>query len=305
MIVNICKGGLGNRLKPLASCYALSKKTNRKLAIVWEPDMRCGAVFSHLFSNKIDVITLDQILSKKRISFYTHMDWIRTYSPELLPIAKKSKIKPLETTVEIQSDKNELIVIYSNDYLAGPTADECKVFFDWLIPIKIIEEKRLFVETSLKLDKSFIGVHARGTDFEAGGITVQTYIYKMNEEYKKNNTVKFFVCSDSLEYEMAIKNAFPLVYFNKKDNYVFKDNALTGWSNNVQTPSESVQDALVDMILLSKTNFKIYHPNSTFAHIVNMLSSGMMETNPTEAIKQKKASLYSIIKKFFNLLIYR
>ena len=297
MIISICKGGLGNRLKSLSSCYAIAKKTGRMLGIVWETDLRCDAGFSYLFSNEIICSSLDWILSKNNISLYTNADWVKQYYPNLFPIVKKYGCINLDKTSKIINDNNDLIVVYSNDYLNGCTAKECKAFFDWLTPINVIEEKLQKLQKHLQLDKTFVGVHARGTDYECGGVTVKTYLERMDAEYKKNKNVKFFVCSDSLEYETIIKNSFPQVYINKKENYVFKANNDSDWRNNVQRPLESVQDALVDMYLLSKTNFKIYHPNSTFAHIVNMMSLGVLQRNPVEKRQSKYYKYFRTIKK--------
>ena len=44
-IICYCSGGLGNRLKPIASCWAIANLTGRELVVVWEPTLRCMAPF--------------------------------------------------------------------------------------------------------------------------------------------------------------------------------------------------------------------------------------------------------------------
>jgi len=42
--------GLGNRLRAIASAGAIAQATGRKLVVIWEPDVHCGARFADLFA---------------------------------------------------------------------------------------------------------------------------------------------------------------------------------------------------------------------------------------------------------------
>jgi hypothetical protein len=276
IIINYCSGGLGNRLKPFSSCYAISKLTNRELGMLWYPTMRCRSRFESLFSNKFPELIVQDIHDSNSVTIYSHQAWVdHDYSlnsnPVLKSLASKYGVHPVDNSANIIKDNNKYIIVYSNDYLNGYELSACKQFFKFLTPNQDLSEKIKNRKEELQLDDSVIGVHARGTDFEPGGVTVNTYLSKMQIEYNLNKNVRFFVCSDSKDYENSIKNAFPNnTLFNEKQNWVHKHSS-GGWVNNVETPEESVRDSLIDMYLLSFTNFKIYHKDSTFAHVVKML----------------------------------
>lgn len=268
MIINYCSGGLGNRLKPLSSCYLVSKVTTRKLYMFWEPSVRCGANFKDLFKNDFTILDrqtfekLDDTVIYTEAPYITHDANLNGYSG-LLQLSQRSPVIPLCFTDTIVSRACKAIIVYNNDVFNVNGLDN-KEFFKLLQPLDFIQDEIDNFTKFNSIDKNTIGVHVRGTDFN---ISVEYYINQMHQ-YK---TERFFVCSDSLEYEEAIKNIFgDRVVFRKKDNYVFKNNAGS-WVNNVQTPKESVQEALIDLYLLSKTDFKIYHPDSTFAHVAKLL----------------------------------
>jgi hypothetical protein len=272
-IINWCSGGLGNRLKPLASCAVIAKKTNKKLGMLWLPTMRCQTHFSDLFKNEFEQFNNESFEHLTSAIIYTERPYISHDAglnniPGLLYMSHRYPVKPLSTTPEILTDASLNTIVYSNDYLAGYDKNECINFLKSLEPLDFLKDE---IENFCKensIDKNTIGVHARGTDFEAGGEQLRGYIDAM-----RNISGRFFVCSDSRDYENALQSEFgDRVIFRKKSSYVYKENPSAGWTNNVQTPKESVQESLIDLYVLSRTNFQIYNANSTFAHIAQDLS---------------------------------
>ena len=57
-IINYSTSGLGNRLRPLSSCYAISKHSGRKLKAYWDniTPNGCLAPWHELFDNEFDVV---------------------------------------------------------------------------------------------------------------------------------------------------------------------------------------------------------------------------------------------------------
>jgi hypothetical protein len=272
-IINWCSGGLGNRLKPLASCAVIAKETGRQLGIMWQPTMRCQTHFHDLFKNDIEEFDNESIKQLDSVHIYTERPYISHDANlnnlnGLLTLSGRFDVSSLSETSNIRSNRLNNIITYSNDYLAGYDQAACNNYLKELTPVDYIKEE---VETFCRLhsiDKSFIGVHCRGTDFESGGSQLQSYMTHMAAF-----DGKFFVCSDSLEYEQAIKNTFgDRVVFRQKRSYVYKENPGNSWTNNVQTPKDSVLESLIDLYILAKTNFQIYNKNSTFAHLAFALS---------------------------------
>lgn len=277
-IICYCSGGLGNRLKPMASCYALSFLTKRKLVIVWEPTLRCMAPFNSLFSNSIEHI------EEKNLNSLTN---VKVFCPEgaddyesnlnkvygLRDLVKRVGSSLLDTKAII-NDQTENIIIFSNTFLPDISIQSHKQFFIYFLKVnKEITNKVDAFWVNSGLDKDFIGVHARGTDFEDSGINADYYLNTM----MLLSSPCFFVCSDSPDYEQYIKEKDGRHVIIRSDKKYVSKNKDGIWSNNVYTPTESVQDSLVDLLLLARTNFQIYHPNSSFAHLVEYFKGYYVE----------------------------
>jgi hypothetical protein len=266
-IICYCSGGLGNRLKPLASCIGFAQKTNRQLLVVWEPTLRCLAPFNSLFSDKYTIISESHLGALTNASLYMPCDAAEYESKlngiyGLLALHRKFGSKPLDVN-SILNDTADNIVVFSNSTIGETPASLFKSSFT---PIKDIQNKvDEFWKTSGMFD-GIVGVHARGTDFEDAGVTADYYLSSMS----LHSCWSFFVCSDSKEYEEYIK-AKDGRHIITRSNKIYVSKSNNGaWSNNVYTPTESVQDSLVDLLLLARTNLWIHHPNSSFAHIAKL-----------------------------------
>lgn len=270
-IICYCSGGLGNRLKPIASCWAIANLTGRELVVVWEPTLRCKAPFYSLFSNT-------NIKFMSQTDLPTLSQNAKVYCPEgaadyemnlngvsgLWVLVKKVGSTLLDTKAII-NDQTDNIVVFSNTFLPDISIEAHRNIFLYYLKVNkdIIDKVDLFWKEN-QLTKDFIGVHARGTDFEDSGVNADYYLTSMSVL----SNMCFFVCSDSPEYEKYIKEKDGRhVVIRSEKKYVSK---LTpgAWSNNVNTPTDTVQDSMVDLLLLARTNFRIYHPNSSFAHLV-------------------------------------
>ena len=62
------------------------------------------------------------------------------------------------------------------------------------------------------------------------------------------------------------------VILNSDKKYAEKnDKNKEGWINNSLLTKEAVIDGVIDMYLLSKTNFKIYNKTSSYAQLVKII----------------------------------
>lgn len=272
-IICYCSGGLGNRLKPIASCWAIANLTGRQLVVVWEPTLRCMAPFESLFSNTniqfVRQYELTKFLPNARV--YTPSD-AADYEMKLngftgfFKLVQSIGSTPIDTRAII-NDQTENIIVFSNTFLPDISIESHKSIFHYYLKInmEIIDKVNEFWKLS-GLTTDFVGVHARGTDFEDSGINVDYYLNTMS--ILSNSC--FFVCSDSPMYEKYIKEKDGRHIIIRSDKKYVSKQKEGSWSNNVYTPADSVQDSLVDLLLLARTDFRIYHPNSSFAHLVEM-----------------------------------
>ena len=62
-VINYTTGGLGNRLRPLSSAYAISKEAGRELAQYWDNSTTNGVManFDDLFENDIRIISAEEL----------------------------------------------------------------------------------------------------------------------------------------------------------------------------------------------------------------------------------------------------
>lgn len=276
-IICYCAGGLGNRIRPLSSCYALSVLTNRKLIIIWPDTSRCQAKFNQLYDSSLDVYP-DTFLRyiENSCSIYGQEDSIYNEKvlfnrPEIFSLYEKKGLIPINRSMQIQNDPNQHIVVIGNNFLDGSDPTLENMFIKQLLqPTSFIRNKIEEQQEILKLDFNTIGIHARATDFfEDHGIGYSYYYNLISNNTPENSRI--FVCSDSKDMELAIKEYFHgkrEIVIREQKSFLSKIEESKQWVNNLDTTAESVVDAVVDMFLLSKTNFKVYHPASTFAHIV-------------------------------------
>lgn len=266
-VINYASGGLGNRFKPLGSCYNVAKITNRSLGMTWDLTPACNCKFNVLFKNNIEIIDL-KTLNPSDVSIYSEPEWIEhdvrlNGNPNLYNLFLKVGCRNLSKCNEMLTDTKKYIIVYSNTVLFG--FESIQEFIKTLEPIDELKLKISSFIVGTQINKNVIGVHARGTDFS--GMSANSYIPQMRQF---NNS--FYVCSDSKDIENSIKNEFGARVIIREKHYVEKANKTNcGWVNNILRNTQSVQDAVIDLYLLSKTNFQIYNKDSSFAEIAKLL----------------------------------
>lgn len=272
-IVNYSSGGLGNRLIPLCCCMQLAEKTNRSVGLVWNSTERCMGDFKNLFINsEIEMVNIGD-LNPNDVVIYTE-PWYITHdyelnkNPDLFNLSQKCEVKTLDRMNEIYDELKKYIIIYDNTIFLELNNVSLKL--KSLIPTNYINDRVKNISEEFNLNKNVLGIHARATDFV--GETLDKYEIVIDSIINNNSNQKILFCSDSLDWETNIVNKYPKnIIIRPKKDYITKINEGAGWINNAHTSEDSVIEGLIDIYLLSKTNFIMYNPNSTFAKIVNYL----------------------------------
>jgi hypothetical protein len=230
LIVCVCRGGLANRLKPLASCFAVAQQTGRQLAINWTSDPHCHATFSELYDNKIKEVELESMIEANRCKLYADAKTIdKVRFEKLQRMRNVCDFSPIHKTSEIVNDNHDYIVVYGNDFFYGLNSSRLIAFFNWLQPIADIRHRIIEANKILCLDKEVVGVHARGTD---SGVPIEYYLEKMRQEKSRNHSARFFVSSDCADYQSRIISEFPETLTNKKTAYVEKTTPNSIWATS-------------------------------------------------------------------------
>jgi hypothetical protein len=280
-IINYSTSGLGNRLRPLASCYAISKQTKRKLLIYWDniTPNGCLAKWDELFENKIETISLEELKQLDDCVLFSETDGMgHGYEREYQKFGRDalktlaSKFPSHQKSGFDYSYNNDNIIIYDNGFQPNVNINDSYEFIQSLQPIKEIQEKIDCYEHKLGLNKNIMGIHARGTDF---GDYLDQYIYVIQNVLSQNPNQKFFLSTEDPVYENEIKKTFgDNIIIREKKNYIVKDeNKPWNDHNSFSITKEHAQEAIEDMFLLSKTDIQIYHPSSTFCEISKIISN--------------------------------
>lgn len=262
-LVCYCVGGLGNRLRPLASCYEYANQNNIKLLVHWDDqDLRCQCHIKDLFDIDIELISEEQLATMKDVTIFANSTGIdldrrinnRTAIPQL-----EQKYGLSGSTLKKYTTQNA--ILYSC-FFQGVQGE--KDFIRNLRPTQSIQAIIDSEIERLKIDKDTIGVHARGSDF----FPDQTnYIAQI----KKLNTKRIFLCSDEEAMEATVRSKLDIDVVTRNKVFVSKKDANKSWAQNTLVTKEAAIDSVVDMYLLSKTNLVIYDRRSTFAELARLL----------------------------------
>lgn len=267
-----CDGGFGNRFNSLVVGLSLAKIGKFEPIISWPSTNVCRATFNDIFENEYQIVSnrLEHYSNElKKYEFVMHENQLLWNISNTSPY-KFNKISDLVHFLK-QSNKENLF--YFNNLI--PNYQD--------IDLSIISElifKFQYYETAYNsLPTNYIGVHLRSTDFPQGSINFDKIYLDI-----QRSDAKYFVCSDSLEIETKFSKLENVFIFPKK-KYVEKINSNCEWvvtkgyikdefdkpiTYNVERSSESVKEAIIDLLILSKSDI-MKTSNSTFLNTAILL----------------------------------
>ena len=211
-VINYTTGGLGNRLRPLSSAYAISKETGRELAQYWDNSTTNGVManFDDLFENDIRIISAEELEQLDSFVIYSDLGIIdrlsKKYGLHSLKKMANSGNGRVCTRESYQNNNVESnVILYCNNFIPNTNRSLCHEFIQNLVPVKEIREKIEMESESLGINKEIIGIHARGTDFN---VDVSYYVNQIKQLLSSNSELKFFLSTDDSDYEKIICNEF-------------------------------------------------------------------------------------------------
>lgn len=271
-------GGLGNRILGSITAYYFSRLLDKKLHIDWpEGNPGCLAGWHDLFTNSESIV--NSIVPQGKEDYYIVHD-PQYFTNRVNVLCHRSGVL-LKDNHELLSLTNDLIrqptsqdiIIQDDGAMAAQLPRELiKEYFCNGLSIKpyIIDKAREFCKLH-QVDGNTIGVHMRLTDMiheDNRQSIIDQYINKMCEF----ESARFFICSDDSDAEEQLKEAFPdsIIKYDKTE-YVEKFHTSAGWKRmdttgndkcryNVYRSKGSVIEALIDCLVLSRTNMN-HFPN--------------------------------------------
>lgn len=271
-----CDGGFGNRYNALISGFAAAELLGFQAEVYWPVNNWCGAEYGEMFAIDVGVRTANLIdLKSEAVGWLILSHDLRNAEYFGVPF----------------------VSVYGFTGEAG-FADYCQrdgrdiFFYPALIPPWLSTDRvnatanRLQFHPELvaaanafitgNLSDFFYGIHLRRTDLVLGYTDAE-----VDEIVSGHPDRKFFICSDSADSEKAAAR-HSNVRVRDKESYVERQIGEKGWCDvtlddsqrayhsNVRRNAQSVREALVDLLILSRSSI-VGRSGSTFLNVARFL----------------------------------
>lgn len=251
-------GGLGNRIRSVDSAIALAECTGKKLKVLWDANKELNCPYSDLFeqSEKFDLKEISTYYLPRKINekFSLLLNRLSINYPfSYDSVLLESDISKLKTENYNFCDLKRFNKIYININGSFLTPEKPYRYFK---PVKSIDSQ--INGLTKEFDSNTIGVHIRRTDnrLAIAKSPLERFFELMSREKNRNSKVKFYLSTDSPETEKIIVEKFP-------------GDVITNEKELRRDRKEGIQDALVDLLCLSKTSKIIGSYWSSFSEVAS------------------------------------
>ena len=268
IIIEPC-AGLGNRLLGLGSAYAVAKKLDRKLVVMWKREVGCNIRFQELFDLPFEVVEISENGLKKEpvaqiLGDRAKKKW-RKSADRFLECDEVEKIKEREGYEGLFRLIEQTPVIYLKAF--GPICEVTAESYSFVKPSKNIEEKGAYLFR--ELTGQCVGVHVRRTDHTEAiaNSPLALFAERMKKELETAADISFFVATDDKEVRRELKELLPdaKLIFPQSD-VIDRDS------------KEGIEEAFIEMLALSKCRKILGSYNSTFSLLPSYIGNIPLET---------------------------
>ena len=256
-------GGLGNRMRVIASIVAVAPQIEGKIHIVWQSMRNCRARFDELFQPLEDKYVIldagsfgDSPATKKNL-------WLPCIYRKFVYNKEFRYFYPTTGKVDLVA----MIKQYTSIYLAS-----CYDMFDYapeiiqkcFFPLPLLEEK--INEVVQKYSCKTLGVHVRRTDniYSIRFSPLTAFRKRIDELLKTGEIDSIFLCTDNED----VRSYFREIYGERVITRSIKVNRNT---------LQGIQDAVIDLWCLSKTSRILGSFYSSFSDMAAMLGGTLLE----------------------------
>ena len=253
-----CDGGLANRLNALLFCLALRDRWQHDWQVSWQRNNWCGASFASLFELDLPVLELPLTHFKEREAEH----WFIVHDNQgNFDTARVT----YHTALGDHAAYRELLNRHQNVYYIHNLLPDCVTLGDLQAALAGLRVKPELVERAAAfcrehaIDSSVLGLHIRKTDF--GDRVNDGELHTLVSQSPN----RFFVCSDDAEVTERFSRLDNCCVLPKQ-HYPEKLIADSGWNSwtvdaegrrfpfNIQRSEEAIVEALLDLLILSRTN---------------------------------------------------
>lgn len=271
-----CDGGFGNRYNSLLSGLFLAWACKREPIIIWPQTRWAEASFTDIFDS-----SLPELKDFNKDTFFTEYNPINLvhWNPWGANQEQHNCMgiyMGIDQFLRDREDRN--ILLYTSVLCPWVDTNNLKPIID-MVPFQsyITQAADRFIIENFNT-KEFYGLHVRRTD-HAYQLNEEEFISQMNSN--PNNL--YFVCSDEQSAEEKFKNACDNVRTYPKQSYVEMLNPEGGWNTvtsdefghqfafNVKRSKQSVIEAMVDLLILSRSTVINTDHRSTFLQTAVLL----------------------------------
>ena len=257
--------GLGNRLQAIVSAQLLAEDTDRELFINWVTEHNtCGATFDELFVRRHPALQLLPANTRCYSSVQRHPSVVGEYQTLLLSQAPVRRFGPLK------NDRSNCIAVFTCHQFLGYFHDAR--FASRLRALLATVQPHLLARVTQfeqqHLRGRIVGVHVRRQDW--GRQKTLDYYFEMMRRF---SGATFLVCSDDERTFVEVKQQFPTAVRHEASSLIRGERA-------------AIEDALVEMLLLSRVSYLIGTPGSSFSSMAQVI--GGMPCNFEYALSMGK-----------------
>lgn len=273
-----CDGGLGNRINSIITADLVARTFGVELEIVWPVNSWCGAAFEEIFDSTGWLVTEDSLadaLKKGSYSsvFLQHKEDAELAGVNYCHISSISELGDFEELFRSASSLGQDLLFYTG---VLPVWVSPEAIASTLINLRFRAEL-VEIATSIvdKIARPYYGIHLRRTDNPIGYCDREIFdILTMTDE-------NFFFIATECEKTFKKFSHFPNVFTSRPRNFVSRriehydfnsletsDEIGRKLRGNVLRSGESVRQAVIDLLLLSGSNYLgPFRTGSTFANL--------------------------------------
>lgn len=293
-LIVYCDGGFGNRFNALVSGLLLARRTGRRARFVWPVNNWCGAAFGDLFDMDLPVVERELatfVAERDRHTYLMVEDRLGLSGGQASGYTNPMQM-PSWQALEAFFHAARAPVFYYTALVPG-FISETEVLSQVrqlrFRPGLVARAEHFLASQGLGASgAAFVGIQIRKTDFGTRGADDATLfdIVRAKENHR------FFVCSDDAEVERRFAQ-LPNVVIHRKRAHVEKlveggwnaqttDHSGRLYPFNVNRSAASVEDALVDLLILSCSTI-VNTSGSTFLQTAMRIQASGLRVHRAEA----------------------